>query len=101
MDGVSGVGAIGHRPVENLSEAQRARRVAQQFEEVMLAHAFEAMMKGVRTPGLAGGSQAESMWRTFLVQEQARAAVQAGGIGLADRVYREMTGAIESKGGNR
>jgi len=73
-------------------EMQKARKVSREFEEVMLTHSFETMMKGVKTPGLAGGSSAEGMWRSFMVQEMAKDAVRAGGIGVADQVYREMTG---------
>jgi len=99
MDPVGKVGGVARaQAAAPTQEMQRARKAAEEFEQVMLAHAFETMMKGVKTPGLAGGSSAEGMWRSFLVQEQAKGAVKAGGIGIADQVYREMAGKMNGAG---
>lgn len=93
MDPVGKVAAASRpQAVAPTHEMQKARKAAAEFEEIMLAHAFETMMKGVKTPGLAGGSSADDMWRSFLVQEQAKGAVKAGGVGIAEQVYRELTG---------
>jgi Rod binding domain-containing protein len=57
------------------------------FLAEMLAHA------GLGDTGDAfGGGQGEAQFASFLRQEQARLMVEGGGIGLAEVIFRAMTG---------
>src|SRR3546814_8229627 len=68
----------------------RAMKAAREFEAVMLSQAFESMFKGVEAGGLTGGGHAEKTWRSFMLQEYGRAVSEAGGIGIAERVYEDI-----------
>lgn len=48
------------------------------------------MFSGVKTDGPFGGGQGEEMFRSFLNDAMAKQTVKTGGIGLADKVAREM-----------
>ncbi len=83
-----------------LSSAQRAaaptpvpdeiRRVAEEFEAVFIAEMLAPMFESLSTEGLGGGGQGEQMFRPMLVERYAEAISQAGGVGIAESVMREM-----------
>jgi Rod binding domain-containing protein len=52
----------------------------------MLAPVFES----VDTEGLFGGGQSEKIFRSMMVDEYGKAIAQAGGVGIADAVQREI-----------
>ena len=78
-------------PVANISPAAaaKARSTAQDFEAVFLNSMFSQMFSGVNEGPLTGG-QAANTWRSFLTDEYARSFAKAGGIGIADSVYKEL-----------
>jgi Rod binding domain-containing protein len=47
--------------------------------------------------GPFNGGQAASTWRSFLTDEYARNFAKAGGIGIADSVYKELISLQEAK----
>jgi flagellar protein FlgJ len=69
--------------------AAKARATAQDFEAVFLNSMFGQMFAGV-SEGPFGGGQAARTWRSFLTDEYAKNFAKAGGIGIADTVYREL-----------
>ena len=69
--------------------AARARASAQDFEAVFLNSMFSQMFTHVNE-GPFNGGQAASTWRSVLTDEYARNFAKAGGIGIADSVYREL-----------
>jgi flagellar protein FlgJ len=75
----------------NLSPAvvAKARATAQDFEAVFLNSMFGQMFSGVNEGPFSGG-QAANTWRSFLTDEYARSFAKAGGIGIADSVYKEL-----------
>jgi len=75
----------------------KARAAAQDFEGVFLNSMISQMMTKVDGEGPFGGSQASGVWRSFLVNEFAKSFAQAGGIGLAQDVYKSMMAQQEAR----
>ena len=68
----------------------KARAAAQDFEAVFLNTMFSEMFTGVDGEGPFGGGAGAGVWRSFLTDEYAKSFSRAGGIGLADDVYRTL-----------
>ncbi len=68
----------------------KARAKATDFESSFLSVMFGQMMTGIDGEGPFGGSGAPGVWRSFLTDEYAKSFTKAGGIGLADHVYRAI-----------
>lgn len=80
-----------HR-ADNLREA---RRVAEDFEAVFLGQMLQPMFQNTEAEAPFGGTPSEKMWRTMQVDEYGKAIAKAGGIGIADAVFREILKAQE------
>ena len=68
----------------------KAKTAAQSFESVFLNSMFEHMFAGIDGEGPFGGSGATKVWRSFLTDAYAKNFAKAGGIGIADQVYRSL-----------
>ena len=75
----------------------KARANAVDFEAMFLSTMFSHMFTSTDGEGPFGGSQATGVWRSFLTQEYAKSAAQAGGIGLAKHVYSSLLAQQEAK----
>lgn len=73
----------------NPREAQ-LRHAAEEFEAVFLAQMMAPMFEGLDTDGLGGGGMGEEIFRPMLIERYADALSQAGGVGIADSIVREM-----------
>ena len=62
---------------------------AQAFEANFLAEMLRATSLG-KTPELFGGGEGEAQFSSFLVRSYADRLTEAGGVGLADHVYRAL-----------
>ncbi len=78
------------QPSARAQPTARMRETAQAFEASFLAQMLKPMFEGLSADGPFGGGQAETQWRSFLVDAMAQQTVRAGGIGLADQVLSEM-----------
>lgn len=67
-----------------------AKNAAEQFEAVMLSQSFSQMFKGVKGPSIAGGGQTEKIWQSMMIDEMAKGVAKSGGIGIAERIYKEL-----------
>ena len=76
--------------------AAKARATAQEFEAVFLNSMFSQMFSGVNE-GPFGGGQAAGTWRSFLTDEYAKNFAKAGGVGIADAVYKELIAQQEAR----
>ena len=74
-----------------------AHQTAENFESFFLSQTFESMYSGVGTDSLFGGGNAETVYRSLLLQEYSKVAAKAGGVGIADAVQREILQAQETK----
>jgi Rod binding domain-containing protein len=68
----------------------KTKATAQDFEAVFLNTMFEHMFTGLDGDGPFGGQGATGVWRSFLTDEYAKSFAKAGGIGIADQVYKAM-----------
>lgn len=66
------------------------RKLAEEFEASILSELLRPMFSALETDGLGGGGEGERMFRPMLVDQYAKGVANAGGIGLADMVLREM-----------
>ena len=69
---------------------QQARKIAEDFEAVFLAQMLQPMFEGIKPEAPFGGGNSEAMWRSMQIEEYGKAITKAGGIGIADSVYREI-----------
>jgi Rod binding domain-containing protein len=68
----------------------KARAAARDFEAVFLNSMFQHMFTGVDGEGPFGGQGATGVWRSVLTDQYAKSIAKAGGIGIADQVYRSL-----------
>ena len=69
---------------------EKAHKAAQDFEAVFLNSMFQHMFTGIDGEGPFGGKGATGMWRSVLTDQYAKSIAKAGGIGIADHVYRSL-----------
>ena len=74
----------------NAASKEKARASAQDFEAVFLNSMFQQMFTGLQGEGPFGGNGATGVWRSFLTDEYSKSFAKAGGIGIADQVYRSL-----------
>jgi Rod binding domain-containing protein len=68
----------------------KAKAASQDFEAVFLNSMFKEMFTSVDGDGPFGGNGATGVWRSFLTDEYAKSFAKAGGIGIADQVYKSL-----------
>ncbi|MEP3046007.1 MAG: rod-binding protein [Roseibium sp.] len=66
------------------------RDAAEEFEAVFLNNMLQTMFSGLDSGGTWGDGAGSDAWQGFLIDEYARSISEAGGIGLADSVEREL-----------
>jgi len=76
-----------------------ARAQAQDFEAMFLGSMFQNMFTDIEGEGPFGGGAGVGVWRSFLSDEYAKSYAKAGGIGLADQVYRSLLAQQETRAG--
>lgn len=69
---------------------ESVKRVAEEFEALFLAEMLAPVFESVDSDGLFGGGQGEDIYRSMMVQEYGKAIAQAGGVGIAETVQREI-----------
>lgn len=72
------------------SDPATARKTAQDFEAFFISAMFQSMFQGIKTDGPFGGGHGEEMFRGVLMQEYGKSVAKAGGIGIADSVYKQI-----------
>lgn len=75
-------------PKPALDEA-KLREASQELEATFLAEMLKAAGLGESRSGFGGGT-GEDQFSSFLVQEQARAMVKSGGIGLSEAIFEAL-----------
>jgi len=76
---------------------ERAHKAAQDFEAVFLNSMFQHMFTGIDGEGPFGGKGATGMWRSVLTDQYAKSVAKAGGVGIADQVYRSLIAHQETR----
>jgi flagellar protein FlgJ len=80
-----------------LGNEPKARAAAQDFEAVFLNSMFQHMFTGIDGDGPFGGNGASGVWRSMLTDEYAKSFAKAGGIGIANQVYRTLIAQQEAR----
>ncbi len=75
----------------------RAGATATDFEAQFLNSMFNNMFAGIDGDGPFGGGPAVGVWRSFLSEQYAKTFAKAGGIGIADHVYRTLIAQQEAQ----
>ena len=88
--------SLGARPP--IDPRARAREQAVEFEAVFLNSMFSQMFTGIDGDGPFGGGGKAGVWRSFLTEEYSKSFAKAGGIGIADHVYRSLLNQQEARG---
>ncbi len=83
-------------PGKAATREEKARAQATEFEQVYLSTMLKQMFAGLSTEAPFGGGQAEETWRGLLVEQYADTMSKAGGVGIADAVYRDLLGVQEA-----
>jgi flagellar protein FlgJ len=99
LSGLTGLLPGAHISTDRTSLTSRAKAAAQDFESVFLQTMIGQMFSGLGTDGPLGEGEAGGAWRGMLVEQYATTISKAGGIGIADSVYREILSLQESQSG--
>jgi peptidoglycan hydrolase FlgJ len=75
----------------------KAREAAKEFEAMFLNTMLQPMFSAINSDGPFGGGHATQVWRSMLTDEYAKSFASAGGIGIADHVYRALIAAQEGR----
>lgn len=79
------------------SEMQNFKKTAQEFESVFISEMLRPMFENLAPSAPFGGGSGEKIYRDMQIDEYGKAIANAGGIGLADSVMREMIKMQEGK----
>jgi flagellar protein FlgJ len=69
---------------------QAIEKAAKDFEQVFLSQMFQHMFENVETDKVFGGGHAETMFRSFMIDEYAKQVSNSGRIGLSDQIRDSM-----------
>ncbi|HEY5305879.1 MAG TPA: flagellar assembly peptidoglycan hydrolase FlgJ [Pseudolabrys sp.] len=81
----------------SLAGKDKAHKAAQDFEAVFLNSMFQHMFTGIDGDGPFGGQGATGVWRSVLTDQYAKSIAKAGGIGIADQVYKSLIAHQEAR----
>jgi Rod binding domain-containing protein len=91
MPGLHTLGAPAPNGAQSANDVKaKARAAAVDFEAVFLNNMFSQMFTGTDGDGPFGGGGKAGVWRSFLTEEYSKTVAKAGGIGIADHVYRAL-----------
>ena len=80
-------------------DATQARKLGVEFEQMFLAQMLQPIFDALPTDGMFGGGTGERMFRSFQVDEYAKAIAKTGGIGIADSIARHIITMQEKSNG--
>ncbi len=69
---------------------QQIAKAASEFEAVFLNDVMQKMFSGISTDGLFGGGNAESMFRSMLIEQYAKDLSARGGIGINSALQTQI-----------
>ncbi|MGJ4947661.1 flagellar assembly peptidoglycan hydrolase FlgJ [Bradyrhizobium sp. HKCCYLS20291] len=68
----------------------KAKATATDFEAMFLNSMFSQMTSGVKGDGPFGNTPGTGVWRSMLTEEYSKNFAKAGGVGIANDVYRTL-----------
>jgi peptidoglycan hydrolase FlgJ len=97
LDPVVAAATMGAAPGGKSDPKARAHATATDFEAQFLNSMFNEMFTDIDGDGPFGGGPAVGVWRSFLSEQYAKTFAKAGGIGIADHVYRTLIAQQEAQ----
>ena len=79
------------------ADKAKLQAAARDFEAVFINAMVSQMVTGLDGEGPFGGSGATGMWRSLLTQEYSKSFAKAGGLGMAQHVYRSLLAHQEAR----
>ncbi|MCK5546369.1 MAG: rod-binding protein [Rhodospirillaceae bacterium] len=78
--------------IKNMGTAniEAMQKTAKEFEAMYISQMMRPMFEGSEAEAPFGGGQGEKMWKSLQIDEYGKAISNAGGVGIADAVMREM-----------
>lgn len=70
----------------------KLRKACQEMETYFLSHLLKSMRSTVSSTDLFGSEKEEALFRDMLDDEVAKCAAKANGIGIADMLYKQLSG---------
>jgi peptidoglycan hydrolase FlgJ len=70
--------------------ADKARKQAENFETQFISSMMQHMFTAIGKEGPFGNGQGVGVWRSMLTEQYAKSFVKAGGIGIANQVYKSL-----------
>jgi Rod binding domain-containing protein len=77
-------------PLATPEQRARIEKAAKDFEAQLVSMMLQPMFEGLTTSGPFGGGEAESTYRSFMLDAFGKQMVKTGGIGVAGPVMHEM-----------
>ena len=68
----------------------KAQATATNFEGMFLNSMFSQMTSGLKGEGPFGSTTGTGVWRSMLTEQYSRTFARAGGVGIANEVYRTL-----------
>ena len=68
----------------------KAQTQAQNFEGTFLNSMFAEMTSGLKGEGPFGSTVGTGIWRSMQIEQYAKSFASAGGVGIAQQVYRSL-----------
>jgi len=90
------ISQVGYDRANNASNSLANRKIedidaaAKDFEAVFITQMIQQLFSEVEVDPLFGGGKGEEVFKTFLFDEYGKTLSQAGGIGIAENVKREL-----------
>ncbi len=84
-------------PVKATPDQKALKRVAKAFEASFIAEMLKSAGVGKSRESFGGGA-GEEAFSSFLVTAQADKLSEAGGFGLAEKIYQSLNAKVESHG---
>ena len=81
--------------VPKVTDAQKATKVAKDFEAVFINEMLGQMFEGISTDGPFGGGPGEAIFRSMMIDNYSKTIAAQGGFGLSDAIKRELLHAQE------
>ncbi|MGE4526866.1 MAG: rod-binding protein [Rhodospirillaceae bacterium] len=76
---------------------EQVAQVSQDFEAMFLSQMFQFMFEGLSADPEFGGGNAETMYRSLMIDEYGKQVAKSGGLGIADAVSRTLLAAQEGR----
>jgi peptidoglycan hydrolase FlgJ len=67
-----------------------AHKAGKDFEAMFVGQMLESMFTGLGKTALFGGGQAETTWRSFMLQEYGKAIAETGSLGIGRMVEADV-----------